>query len=372
VKFLRELFRLVLGTTFIFSGFVKGIDPLGSTYKFIDYFGAFGADWANKMAFTLAILLAVTEFGIGIALVLNYRIKLFSWFTLLFMSVFFPLTLWIALVNPVSDCGCFGDALVISNWETFYKNIVLVLLSLFVLLYRHHFKNKLHLRLQNSIFLFFIVSFLTLQFYSYNHLPIIDFRPYKIGQNISEGMEIPEGAPEDEYRTEFFYKNRKTGKIKEFNEQNYPWQDTVNWVYDSSKSILEKTGYHPPIHDFTIENRFGEEISDFYLYDPGYTFILVSYNLELSNKKNQEQINNFAQEVMDKGINFICLTASTEQTIENFTAQHNPPYEFFFCDEITLKTIIRSNPGLVLTQEGTILNKWHWKDIPDFETLSIQ
>lgn len=372
MKVIKEILRVFLGVTFVFSGFVKGIDPLGSTYKFTDYFTAFGTDWANNLAFTLAVLLSVAEFGIGIALVFNYRMKFFSWLSLIFMCFFLPLSLWIAIANPVTDCGCFGDALVITNWETFYKNVVLLIMAVVVFLYRNHFSNNYNIHFQNAYYLFFLLIFGFLQHNSYHHLPLIDFRPYKIGNNIIEGMEIPADAPHDEYKTEFIYKDKNSGEEKLFDESNYPWQDTENWEYVDSKSILIKQGYVPPIKDFIMINQDGDDVSDFYLYDPQPTFILVSYSLEKASKRKQEKINNLANSVINQGMNFICLTASTPTQIAEFKELHQAPYEFFFCDEITLKTIVRANPGLILIQEGTILNKWHWKDIPRYEKLKFK
>jgi uncharacterized membrane protein YphA (DoxX/SURF4 family) len=352
---------------FIFSGFVKGVDPLGSTYKFVDYFNAFGTSWANQLAFVLAIVLALAEFGVGVALVLNYRMKIFSWLATIFMAVFLPLTFWIAIKNPVTDCGCFGDALVISNWETFYKNIVLTALAIVVLVFRNQYNNKFNFLLQNGVFASILGLFLFMEFYCYNHLPIIDFRPYKIGNNINEGMKVPPGSPVDEYKNEFIYKNITTGEEKNFDETNYPWQDTLNWKFVSMKSILVKEGYHPPIHDFTMENSNGDNVADYFLLDPGYTFMLVAYRLDKTSTKTQQKINEFAAKALSKNINFICLTSSSREEIDAFKQEYQAPYEFFLCDEITLKTIIRSNPGLVLLKEGTVLDMWHWRDIPSLD-----
>lgn len=371
MKVIKEIARILIGITFAFSGFVKGIDPLGSTYKFTDYFNAMNLDWAIKFALILAVLQSISEFGIGVALLLNYRVKLFSWFAMLFMGIFLPVTLWVAIKNPVTDCGCFGDALVISNWATFYKNIVLTLLAVLVIWQRHKYINNYNIHFQNSYFIFILLIFGYLQHRSYNHLPIIDFRPYKIGVNIPEAMTTPPDAPQDQYRTEFIYTNKKTGKEKKFNESNYPWQDTLNWKYVDSKSILIKEGYHPSIHDFTMENEYSEDVADFYLNDDNYTFILVAYNLSAAKTRKQERINKLARQALDHGMNFVCLTASNKDEINAFKAEHNTPYEFLVCDEITLKTIIRSNPGLLLTSGGTILNKWAWKDIPKFDKLKL-
>lgn len=369
MKIIRQISRILVGLTFLFSGFVKGVDPLGSTYKFTDYFNAFGTEWATGLSFVLAVLQSVAEFGIGAALLLNYRTRLFSWLALIFMAFFLPLTLYIAIKNPVTDCGCFGDALIITNWETFYKNVVLTILTVVIVAGRKSYNNPLKTIYQHLMFGVSLLGFVGIIYHSYNHLPLFDFRPYNEGANIIEGMEIPDDAPVDEYRTEFVYRNLNTGEEQDFDETNYPWEDTENWEYVSSNSILVKEGYHPPIHDFTIENEYGEDVKDFYLYDPGFTFILVAYNLEKYNSKKQEQINLLAEQAMNEGMNFICLTASSRDQIDKLIEEHSIPYEFFFCDEITLKTIIRSNPGLLLTKEAEILSKWHWKDLPDFNDL---
>ncbi|HNW50196.1 MAG TPA: DoxX family protein [Prolixibacteraceae bacterium] len=369
LRIILDIIRILLGITFIFSGFVKGVDPLGSTYKFTDYFTAFGTDWASQFSFILSVLQSLFEFGIGAALLINYRVAIFSWFSLLFMAFFLPLTLWIAIKNPVSDCGCFGDALILSNWDTFFKNIVLSLFAVIVFIYRNDYKNKLNIRVPFLGFVLLLLAMGFVEFYSYNHLPIIDFRPYKIGSNIRKGMEMPANAPQDVFKNEFIYKERATGKLKKFDEANYPWKDSLNWQYVQMKSKLVKKGYHPPIHDFTIENSYGEDVADYYLNEPNNTFMLIAYNLDKTSTKNQEKINELARKAIENGDHFICMTASSAQDIEQFKAKYQPPYDFFFCDEITLKTMIRSNPGLMLTREGTIIDYWHWRDIPSYNEV---
>lgn len=369
IKLLRNASRILLGAVFLFSGFVKGIDILGSTYKFTDYFNGFGAEWATGLAHALAIILAFAEFAIGAALLLNYFTKIVSWLALLFMSFFLPFTLFIAIKNPVTDCGCFGDALIITNWQTFYKNIVLMAFAVIVFVNRNKFHNPLNSMLQLALVLIPALVFAFTAHHSLNHLPLIDFRPYKIGVNIGEAMQIPENAPADEYRNEFVYRNKTTGKEEKFNDTNYPWQDTITWEYVSMDSKLVKKGFEPAIHDFTIETMEGEDVAGYFLETENYTLMIVAYNLNKTSSKAQEKLNSLATEALGRGLNVICLTASGEDEITAFKEKYNSPYEFFFCDEITLKTIIRSNPGIVLTYQGTILNKWHWKDTPAFETL---
>ncbi|TNF40585.1 MAG: DoxX family protein [Bacteroidetes bacterium] len=364
MKIFKHIARILLGVTFIFSGFVKGIDPWGSAYKFTDYFNAMGMEWAVWLAFPLGVFLSFAEFAIGLALFFNVFIRLFSWLAFLFMAFFLPLTLWIAIKNPVTDCGCFGDALVISNWETFYKNVVLMIFAAIVVVYRKNMDWKWFKKPGLVFGIISTVAYFGIVFHSYNHEPIFDFRPYKVGVNIPEAMKIPEDAQREVYENTFYYKNKKTGKVKKFTEENYPWQDTVNWVYENMESKIVQEGFVPPIHDFSIQTPEGEDVVDFFLHDDNYVFMLIAYNLEKSSRKPQEKINNLANWAVEKGFSFIGLTSSLSHESEVFVAETGAPYEFFNCDEITLKTIIRSNPGLMVIKSGTIVGKWHHNDIP--------
>jgi uncharacterized membrane protein YphA (DoxX/SURF4 family) len=364
MKIIKHIARILLGITFIFSGFVKGIDPWGSAYKFTDYFNAMGMEWMTWAAFPLGVLLSFAEFAIGVGLLFNLFIRITSWLAFVFMAFFLPLTLWIAIKNPVTDCGCFGDALVISNWETFCKNIVLMVFAIIAVKYRKDMTCILGDKVAKALGGITIIAYLAIVFYSYRHEPIFDFRPYKVGVNIPEAMKIPENAPKEVYENTFFYKNKKTGEIQKFTEQNYPWQDTVNWVYENMESKLVQEGYKPPIHDFTIQSSEGEDIKDFFLYDKNYVFMLVAYNLEKSSRKPQEKINKLALWAKENGLSFICLTSTLQDESAVFAQETGAPYEFFNCDEITLKTIIRSNPGLIVLKEGTVRGKWHYNDIP--------
>ena len=363
-KRIQEIARIIVGLVFIFSAVVKGIDPLGTVYKLTDYFYAFHTSWANSAATILAFALIGAEFIIGFSLLFKFKTQIFSWLLAIFMGVFLPLTLYIAIKNPVTDCGCFGDAIKISNWSTFYKNIVLSILTIIILINRKNFRIKYNELLQTRLWLSIVIAFVIFVNYSYTHLPLIDFRPYKIGVNILDGMTIPDNAPMAEYEYTFVYKNKQTGKEKTFNDQNYPWNDTINWEYVSADSKLIKEGYEAPIHDFTIENNYGENVADYYLTAPGYTFLLVAYDLNKTATSAFEQINELALKINDAGHSFICLSGSTEDQIEDFSINNNTKFEYYFCDDVTLKTMIRSNPGLVVLHEGTIVKKLHWRDLP--------
>lgn len=369
MKLLRNICRILVGVLFIYSGFVKGIDPLGSDYKFTDYFYAFGMSWMSFSALFFSFLLSLAEFTIGICLFLNIKTKWAAWGALLFMGVFTPLTLILAIKNPVTDCGCFGDALILTNWETFWKNIILLLMTLVIFFNKEKFKSAFNFLEQTVMLLCTIIFMLSIEFYSYRHLPILDFRPYAIGKNISEGMTIPEGAPHDEYKLTLKYKNKNNGEIKEFSEENYPWQDTLNWEHHSTTEKLVKEGYKAAIHDFVIEHPNQGNITEDILQDDNYTFLAVAYNINKTSPENQEKLNKLAMYAQEKGYRFYGLSASGGEDIQKYTEAHKVPYEFCSTDEIQLKTMIRSNPGLILLRKGTILAKWGHRDLPEVQDM---
>lgn len=371
-KIIWHVSRILLGLVFIFSGFVKGIDPWGLSFKITDYFNVWNMDSLTPAAFTLGVVQSAFEFIIGITLLFDVFISLFAWISVLFMGFFTVLTFWIALKNPVTDCGCFGDALVLTNWETFYKNIFFSALAVIVFIYRHKLKPKSFQYIPAFMALASTLVYGYLVDYSYNHLPIIDFRPFKIGVNIADGMIVPDDAPKDIYKNTFKYENLKSGEIKEFTEKNYPWQDTLNWKFVSMDNELIQKGYEPPIHNFQIETPDGEDIKDFFLYDEKYTFFYVAYDLDKANLSTMAAVDTLAQYAMDNGMNFIGLTSSLPENIEEFREENNIPFELFNCDETTLKTMIRSDPGLMLLKKGTILYKWHYNDIPKIAEFQRQ
>ncbi|MBA7548458.1 hypothetical protein ES705_40918 [subsurface metagenome] len=360
------IFRIVIGAVFVFSGFVKGIDLLGSAIKFDDYFVAFGIDFLIPVSLPLAIFLVSTEFIIGISLLFGYRPYWGAWGVLIFMSAFTPLTLGLALFNPVSDCGCFGDAIVLTNWQTFWKNVVLMILVLVIFYNRKKFKPAYPAITDWSILVVIFVLFTGFSLYNYRHLPMIDFRPYNAGTNIPKKMYIPADAPVDEYETILTYE--KDGIRKEFDLENYPWQDST-WSFVEQKSILIKEGYIPPIHDFTITTPDGNDITDIVLSDEAYSFILVSADLAKANKEALQKLDILSLYCNQTGIKFHSLSSSIYSEIEQIKSSQQLSLNFYFTDETTLKTIIRSNPGMLLLKEGIILAKWHYNDLPEIEEI---
>lgn len=355
--------RLLLGLAFVFSGFVKAVDPLGFFYKLQDYLTAFGIiSWFPSYVILFsAIALSAIEFCIGVFLTLGIRRGVSSIIALLLMMFMTPLTFYLALANPVTDCGCFGDALVLTNWQTFGKNVLLLLIAFIVYKWRkllwRFFTPKVDWMISwyTSLFVF------ALSFYCLWDLPILDFRPYHIGADIKKGMEIPEGAKPSRYET--FFILEKDGERKEFTLENYP---DSTWKFIESRSVLKEKGYEPPIHDFSIQDMSsGEEITEQVLSEEGYTFLLVAHRIEEADDSNIDLINEIYDYSVEHGYGFYALTSSPEEEVELWRDKTGAEYPFCQMDDITLKTIIRSNPGLLLLKNGIVLNKWSDNRLPD-------
>jgi len=349
---------------FIFSGFVKGIDLTGSAIKFGDYFQAFHLGFLQPLAFPMAFLFPAAEFMIGVSLLFRLRVRTGIVGFFLFMLFFTPLTLILALFNPVRDCGCFGDALVMTNWETFGKNVVLLIFAL-ILYFQKNSSPPSHAGREWVLLSVYFLLFTSVAWYSHNHLPLIDFRPYRTGTNIPSGMTLPEDAPHDVYKTVLIYE--KDGVRKEFSMDNIPWQDTT-WKFVDQRTTLIKKGYTPPIHDFSLTLPDGTDITDYVLGAKGYIFLLISPDFSKANIQALKDAVDLYVWSNDHGIPFYVVTASPEESAAELFGK-SYPIPWTNMDETTCKTIVRSNPGLLLLKEGTILAKWHFHDFPDAGTL---
>ncbi len=360
--------RFLLAALFIFSGFVKAVDPLGSFYKIQDYLTAFGMiSWfPTYLPLFFAIILSSAEFCVGVFLFFGVRRKIASTLALLLMSVMTPLTLYLALANPVSDCGCFGDAWVLTNWQTFGKNIVLLVAAIAVFRERKLMFRFVTLKIEWMVSLYTLLFVFALSFYCLEYLPVLDFRPYKVGTNIKAGMEIPEGAKPSVFESRFVLE--KDGKQQEFTLDNYP---DSTWTFVETRTVLKEKGYEPPIHDFSmISPDTGEDITESVLSDKGYAFLLVAHRIEEADDSNIDLINEIYDYSVEHGYGFYALTSSPDEEIEVWRERTGAEYPFCQMDDITLKTIIRSNPGLLLIKGGTILNKWSDNQLPDEYVLN--
>jgi len=359
--------RYLLAFLFIFSGFVKGVDPLGFAYKLTDYFKAFNADFFEPLAIWLSFALCAAELFIGLILLYGVKLRLAAWGAFLFMAFFTPLTFVLAIFNPVHDCGCFGDAIKLTNWETFFKNLIFFAAALLLFKNRSILKKGKNSIRNNAIILILLVIAFLPPFIGYFRLPLFDFRPYKIGVNIPEAMIIPEGAPGDVYKSTLYYK--KNGIVKEFNEKDIPWQDST-WIFVDSKSVLIQKGYNPPIESFGLMTVSGKDITDSILSYPNYYFLVVAHRLDKTNQKATSKLNELYFKAIANGYGFACVTASSQSEIDAFITKTGAAYPFLNADEIMLKTMIRCNPALILLNKGTIIGQWHYSQLPNANYLS--
>lgn len=353
--------RLVLAITFIFSGYVKAIDPLGTQYKIQDYLEALSCQGMVPDWITLAssVGLSAIEFSLGVFILLAIRRRLVSKITLTLMVAMTIVTLWLVIANPISDCGCFGDAIHLSNMETLVKNIVLLGCSIIIALWPLRMWRFISKTNQWIVFNYTILFIIASSLYCLYKLPFFDFRPYHIGANIPKGMEIPEDAEQPKFETTFLLK--KNGETKEFTLDNYP---DSTWEFVDSKTTQLTEGYVPPIHDFSIQTLEGEDFTEEILADSSYTFLLISPHLENASDLNFGNIDRIYEYAQTYDYPFYCLTASTKENIQHWQDLTGAEYPFCRTDETTLKTIIRSNPGLILLKKGIIIRKWSHHDLP--------
>ena len=359
--------RTFLALTFLFSSFVKAVDPLGTVYKIEDYLKAFGGFFTDllPLAGAAAVCLIAVEFVLGFCMLLNVRTEWTSWLSLVFYLVMTPLTLWIALTNPVTDCGCFGDALVLTNWQTFWKNVVLLSLVVVLLCCRKAIPPTFSWWAEIILVSIGLGGLINIMCYSYNHLPPIDFRPYKIGNHIPTLMEIPEGAEPDQYEVTLIYE--KDGVEQEFTLDNYPSTDP-SWKFVDQKSKLIKKGYEAPIHDFEILTMDFDDITYDVLESEEPVTLVTMYDLKKTDRTQMAKLLALFEACEERGEWCYFLTGSGEDDIYAFAEElgmDEETAERVFCtiDPVTLKTIVRANPGVFVVQNGTIIEKHNLRQL---------
>lgn len=357
--------RLLVGFVFIFSSVVKGVDPLGTAYRLEDYFIAYGTEWAMPLALIMSVGLSTLEFVLGIAMIFNARLKQLSWILFIVMIFFTGLTLYDALYEPVPDCGCFGDAIKLSNWQTFYKNVVLIIFVSFIFFTRKKVVSLWTRKAQITLVLVAIVAFAWFSLYNLNHLPMIDFREYKVGNDLSPDTE-------QEIKIYLTYRNKENGEEKEYLSPDYPWNDSAwmsEWEFVSQRSVEPEGAFTV---DLKIEDENDEDYSDYFMEYSDYLFMVVAWDLNKSDKEAFDKINELYDDAANDGYSLIALTSSLPNKVEEFRNELGIEFDFFYADDIVLKTMIRSNPGLILLKDGVILAKWHCNDIPDFYKIKSE
>ncbi len=358
MKILVGISRIIVGILFIISGLIKLNDPVGFSFKLKEYFAPEVLDLGFLVPYALliAIFLVIFEVLLGVALLLGYLKKFTSWCLLLMILFFTFLTFYSAYFNKVTDCGCFGDAIKLTPWESFTKDIILLVLILILFFGRKYIQPFFSKNVRSlAIFAAFVVC-LGITYYVLLHLPIIDFRPYKIGANITEGMTIPENAPAPIYEYEWTFKVNGEEKIIKTNGE-YP--QVEGELIDTQTKMIQE-GYTPPIHDFTME-RDGEDYTTQFLSEENLV-VVIAYSLGNTEKDGFTPIKEITDKALQNGYNVIGLSASSEEMTAALAEEYKLNFKFYFCDETTLKTIVRSNPGILELDKGTIKQKLHWND----------
>lgn len=362
-KFILTFIKIAVGILFVYSGFVKGVDPLGTQFRIEDYFYAFNTLWAIPFALPLSVILNAFEFSLGLILIFNLRIRFTSWLVLLLMLFFTLTTLNDALYNPVPDCGCFGDALIISNWQTFYKNLVIFSFVLVLFLRKNSYVNLMTKSLQFSFMSVIFMVFIVFELYTIRHLPLIDFRPWKVGSRL-----IPENPRPASYY--FTYKNNATGEEKEYLSKELPWQDSVfmaTWSFVGSREVNPDAGMYKT---FPMMDEDGNDMSFLLISSENPVFFMVLYDAAEVEKNTFQKFENVYKLCQENGWDFYLLSSAVPEDLEKIRkGMLMEGYPVLNSDDTSLKAAIRSNPGLILVKQGVVKAKYNYREIPDTEAL---
>jgi len=368
--------RFFVGALFIFSGLIKANDPLGFGYKLQEYFEVFHLNFLSPAATGIAILLCTLEIVLGALLILGFWSKKVAWGLLLLIIFFTLLTFISAAFKVVTSCGCFGDAIPLTPWQSFTKDLILLVLILIIFINKKAIE-PLVKKASSQRNLAVAVTILSLGFglYTYNVLPVIDFLPYKIGAHIPSLMVIPPGEKPDEFEIMYHLKNKKTKAEKDMSDKDYLkteiWKDN-NWeIIGEPIKRLVKKGYEPKIKDLVISDASGTDYTKEIIENPYYSLVFVAYDLNNTNESAIGKLNAIAINATQQfNIRTVLLTSNAAQDAEAFVKKNNLFSEVFYADAVPLKSMVRANPGIILLKNGVIVNKWHNHNVPTFDQLS--
>lgn len=368
MKVLVGVSRIFVGVLFIISGLIKLNDPVGFSFKLGDYFApeVLNLPFLEPYALVIAVLVVILEVLLGVMLIVGYAKKFTLW-SLLLMIVFFTfLTFYSAYFNKVTDCGCFGDALKLTPWESFSKDVVLLVLIL-VLYKGSRYIQPFFSKGVRSITVFIsLILCLWLGLHVLEHLPVIDFRAYKVGTNITKGMQTPADAPRAVYQYNWSFDVNGQQKTV-INRGEDPKIDGT--LLGVETSVLQK-GYEPPIHDFSIE-RDGTDYTTQML-EEEHLLVVIAYNLNVAQNEGFIAIKEATDSALEKGYTVIGISASSTPETEKLAAKYDLDFKFYFCDMTALKTIIRSNPSIMSLEKGTILQKLHFNDVDQLKLKTLK
>ncbi len=371
--------RFFVGSLFIFSGLIKANDPMGFGYKLQEYFHVFHTDFFNDYSAYIAIAICALEIIFGVLLLLGIAGKKIAWGLLLLIIFFTFLTFYSAFFEVVTSCGCFGDAIPLTPWESFIKDLVLLVFILVIFVKRDKIKPLISNSFTNNLFTFLtVIASAGIGVYTVNFLPFIDFLPYRVGNNIPKLMEVPEGAALDEYQIIYTLKNKQTKEEKSVTDKEYMdqkiWEDQ-NWeIIGEPKSTLVKKGYQLPIPDLVITDVEGNDVTNEIITNPYYNFIVTSVDVNKMNAVDLLALDKLNKTIRDVSLNdnirAILLTSSSPEDVKYISDQLDLVFETFYVDAVPLKSMVRSNPGVMLLQNGTVINKWSKFSFPNQETLT--
>jgi uncharacterized membrane protein YphA (DoxX/SURF4 family) len=367
--------RVIVGLLFIFSGLIKANDPLGFGYKLQEYFEVFHISFLNDYAVLLAILLCTLEIVLGALLLLGFWSSKVAWGLLIIIIFFTFLTFYSAFFEVVTSCGCFGDAIPLTPWQSFSKDIILLSLILQLFLRRNEILPVI-VGKKAQKFIAALVLILSLGFglFTYSYLPILDFLPYKIGNNIPQLMITPPGAAPDVYEITYNLKNKSSDETKSMTDKEYLktqiWKDK-NWeIIGDPVSKLIKKGFDLKIKDLKITDNQGTDYNHEILENPYYNLVIVAYDLSKTDATGIGNLNALAINAAENyNIRTVLLTSNSAQDAELFSKKNKLVMEVFYADGIPLKSMVRANPGVLLLKNGTVINKWHFRNMPSYNEL---
>ncbi len=365
-KAVLNISRLLLGLLFIYSGFVKGVDPLGTQFKIEDYFFAYGMAWAAPLALILSVLMNALEFSMGALFFLKVKTKWVSLISLFVMLFFTLTTLYDALYSPVPDCGCFGDALIITNWQTFYKNLVINSFVLIVFIRRFDFKEYSSKVIEYATLAIVVFGFIFFETYNINNLPVIDFRPWKVGNYL-----IPKNPKPVKYF--LTYKNKETGEEREYLSKELPWQDSTfmaDWEWLSSREEDPNAG---EMNVFPMVDNEGVDVSKELVSDSNYVFIFSIYNIDDVPRDIVGFMNQFYNDANTQGCVTVVLNSDLPEDFQAFKRETSlADFPIYNSDDTALKAAVRSNPGLIVIRKGKVLAKYHYHNFISLKEILSQ
>lgn len=366
MKILTQISRILVGVLFIISGFIKANDTIGFSYKLVEYFEVFHMPVFVDFAVPIAMLICIFEIMVGVALLLGAYSKLNAWLLLLMILFFTWLTGYSAITNKVTDCGCFGDAIKLKPVESFIKDLVLLVFIVIIFIGHKHIKPLFNHTIQSIALSVALLVTTAFTLYTYMFLPKIDFLPYKVGNDIKTMMTYPEGAPRDEYEMVFIYE--KDGQKVELGMNDLAKIDTT-YKFIDRKDKLIKEGYKLPIHDFKLYNTAGVEYTDSLLADQDYKLIIVQKDVRESRKGTEAQLAKLGADWQAAGHRVWGLTATPPELLEPYRHEHQLNFEYYTMDATPLKSMVRSNPGVILMKGNVVVKKWSSYAIPTAETV---